>query len=739
MKKEKIIKFIVIISILTFFLILFLNSIYYNKIFPEFFPNERSIQSFPNDFLIQQSMGGFSVLNDGSIISTNYDPQIYLIVNSNKSDNILTIEICKLNVKGASAQVFYIKEGEHFSESNSVRFHLQNGKNIINLPYNYISQIRLDLAEIPDVSMMVKYVSLSNFTNISIKYILTFIIIISCFTLIIYYSFFKKKDIENINELIFKINNNHEITAKYFEINTFYWVCVIITAALCYGFTLANSSLGFDCEISIYDNYPWIVGMGEQRWGYYILSFLPVDFFHFSLYWNNFITVIFYIFTATLWVNIFKNNTNGYFNNTAGVIFTCISISLPYLANGFAFMQTNIANSFSNLLIVICANIFFLLNDEYIKRKIIYFLTLILCIFLLMFCISLYEIALPKFLIGIYSIIFLKFILSSKNDKYLLKKLIYYTFLLFIICFISIILWKFIANILQNITGIKSSGRANVYINFNFESISLFLNSVKETIKGLIKNIFYFNDIYTNNLISFARIITFIIIIILTIIRKKYCIFFTGVILLLTSISLEFLSNNYSFPLRNRYYTANFVGFSFALLYLIIDKIEIKYFKIKYIILIIFIFIILNSSLWMNKIFYEQYLVYQYRKDVMQTINDDLIKFSKNKPIGFIGELPIKKQLDYRIYEMTHYNYSNIYPMMRANLSIHAFFACHGNDLYGFSKNNIIGENKPYNFLYNINIKDYINMKSYPEEGYIFEDDDYIIIKLGEINRNLLN
>jgi len=741
--KKKLIYFIITIIISSGILFFIFHAAFFGSFIPRYFQLEKSIQHFHKEDLFHE-IYGFNILNNGTIISESYDPQIYLPINSKIPGDILTINISNLNPSSTSAQIFYIREGEYFNESDSIRFILKNGNNVLHFPYSGITQLRLDLAEEPDVSMIVNEVILSNYIKISGKFLFTFFLFLLIIILCSYIYFFKREKLYVLLDRakVYFIDKNTSEYLKpkyfldYFKLGNPYWISVVITAILCYGFTLTNHSIGMDTELLIFKDYPSADLLRQGRWGFFLLSLLPIDIFQFVNFWSNFITLILFIISSTLCINLYKRYSNGYFSNTAGIIFSCMSISLPYIATRFFYIGGNIPNGISHILILICAYLTLGFDHENKKTILNKIISLLICILVLTFCISLYEHSLSKYLILLYSFIFLLFITSNNNNFDKMKILISRTLITIFICGISIILWRVIGKGVQNITGLEPYGYVlDSYMKYDFNSISAFINSIKYSFINLITNIFSFNNIYSNNLIITSRIIILISVLFFTIIKRQASVFLAGILLLLSSISLEIVSNNYDLLSRIKYYTANFVAFSFALLYILFNKITIKTFKIKSIISVIIILIILNSSLWMNKIFYEHYSAYQYRLGVMRSISNDLLKYDQYKPVGFIGELPVKKILDTSIYDITHLNYSNLFPMLRANLSIYAFFANHGYRLYGFDSNKFMGVSMPYGFLSKLEIEDFNSMPSYPNDGYILETDEYIIVKIGSLNK----
>lgn len=109
---------------------------------------------------LYEELKDFELLENRVIRSTSGDPWIIVNTDSDVAGDMLIIRIRNLSVDETSAQVFFVPPGEPFSEENSIRFTLKNGDNTLRLPDSGNAHFRLDLAESPDISMVVSEVTL---------------------------------------------------------------------------------------------------------------------------------------------------------------------------------------------------------------------------------------------------------------------------------------------------------------------------------------------------------------------------------------------------------------------------------------------------------------------------------------------------------------------------------------------------------------------------------------------------
>ena len=155
---------------------------------------DRVSQSFSEDYELFHTTHGFHVFGDGVVESYNDDPWFVVRVDPSVASNLLHIYISDLRHEGEAiestlAEIFYAREGEHFHWNRMVLFELENGVNVVELPYDNYVMLRLDLAVIPYVSMRVEGVMFANFHELSVGFFVSWtvvsVLIMLCITLFV--------------------------------------------------------------------------------------------------------------------------------------------------------------------------------------------------------------------------------------------------------------------------------------------------------------------------------------------------------------------------------------------------------------------------------------------------------------------------------------------------------------------------------------------------------------------------
>ena len=158
---------------------------------------DRVSQHFSQD-IVYQRMHDFE-LDGNTILSVSDDPMIYLDTVPEQTGRLLKIDISGLSEDPTSAQIFFSFEGDHyFNESNSVRFFLENGLNIVLLPYSGYDRLRLDLAEAPYIYMVVNEVTSANYILLPASFWTLLSIIILAFASVLYFLFFRRSLISRL-------------------------------------------------------------------------------------------------------------------------------------------------------------------------------------------------------------------------------------------------------------------------------------------------------------------------------------------------------------------------------------------------------------------------------------------------------------------------------------------------------------------------------------------------------------
>jgi len=164
------------------------------------------------------------------------------------------------------------------------------------------------------------------------------------------------------------------------------------------------------------------------------------------------------------------------------------------------------------------------------------------------------------------------------------------------------------------------------------------------------------------------------------------------------------------------------IAFTLALLYMVLSNISYRKLRIKYIMIFFVVWTVLFQSRAINEIFYLDFQRYQRDVMIMNTIIHDL-GLEHDKPIVFVGfienPLPEREAAGISIFDFARRNMP-IWELF--DVQHYEFFVAHNFPLVRPQASDIDLEELQ------IKISD---MPSWPEEGYILEHDNFIIVKLG--------
>jgi len=700
----------------------FLLAFYYTNSLSGFRIRGRQSQHFSQE-MVYSHLHDFAL--DGNVItSTSWDPHALVSTNVNYSGSILTIDVRGLSVSPTSAQIFFSYDGIWFTEADSVRFFLRNGFNVIFLPGQGYDYLRLDLVEAANISMVVNEVILANHIILPTRFWVIWFYLCIASVILLFFIFFKLEKVKQIRDkcgaiVEDKILDNYEphgysqVTGftGLFKQSSFYWICVIITAILCYGFALTHHTIGLDT--ALLRTPDGFLLLGTWRWGRELFK-LIFDTYYLLPFWRNFIALILIITGLTLFCGLFKKYSHNKFDDKAATIFTCVAISFPWIAHLFVFMLATIEIG----LIILCAGISLYLSSKWVfeKKSILYAFP---CPLLLGFALDFYELVILMFLIGAFLLVLTKTIFSKEDSNIRHFSVMAVKFSL--ITPLSIVVWRF--------------GRVFVE---GFDRLSHLDNYVRHdtsNVIGLLWSVFRFCVHFVYNfilspplgrgfviiLVWASSILLLVIGLLFAIIVKKSTLFWASLATIVSAYGVHLITGNI-FPIyRTILHLFILVAFVFALIYMIFKNIEFKGIKFKYIITILMIGVVLLQSRSMNQVFYLDHLRYQQDIAMMNTIIHDLGGRVPNKPVLFVGIIPDTPPNIGLVGISMFHIIGQISPHHELfDLQVHNFFRHHGFPIRhpGQIDTNIL--------RYRI-----ADMPSWPNEGYIREFDDYIIIRLG--------
>jgi|GEM_PF-3059577 len=490
--------------------------------------------------------------------------------------------------------------------------------------------------------------------------------------------------------------------------NKMYWICLITTTIIAYGFKLANYSVHF--EDLLYEHYKLDGGLIKMgRWGnIFFKDVINIPF------WRTGIAMLLMIIGITILSGLLRKYTNGSLDEKAIIIFACITISFPAISTYFAIMCT----SFEMGMIFFMSSLSLYFSYKWIieKEKWLYGIIGAVC---LGYAISFFEYAILIFLTFSFSLLLAREI-ALHPLKMKIKELTYCLLKLMLIVIFALVFWKLVGAIVQIANGFDVSGYVDDSIGGGYDRTGIFAFISSFTIFifrfpfAYLRELFINKDSILEYITLYNSVCALLIVsigVIYSIKRKNITIVIFGVLTIVSAFGIHFIMA--SVDTANRYLISMsiFIAFTFMLLYSLINE------RLRIILIIASIWTVFIQTKEMNMIFEMDYRRYQKDIFIMESILHDLGGREKIKPLVFSGkvhnELYIKNV-------NSHAPIFNWEPFVTE-----LFFNYHGNQIRLASVDDRF-------------IDEIINMNSWPNDGYIKEYNDFIVVKLGDEPRNLL-
>jgi len=517
------------------------------------------------------------------------------------------------------------------------------------------------------------------------------------------------------------INNYSANLAAFLKRDSIYWLCVICTALLSYGFTLTNATIGVDDEILRH----YIDGHGllmQGRWGQTVLTRI-VDTQFFLPFWRKFLGLITHVFALTFLTGLFNKYSRGRFDDTTATIFTCVALSFPLLAEVFVFKMTVIEVGLSLFLVALSV---YLASRWVMDNK--HFGYAFLSIVLLGFTLGMSDNTVLRYFSIAMSLLLLDALFSDNNKRKLLQMFIdIIKFLLIFMC--ALLLSNFFASMLQAYFDVTYVSQRSTHISYNFGSIADFAYSFVNFARQFVRVRVLFPG--THDLVSFLKWFSTVSIIVIctccAFILRRLNIFFAGVATAASAYIMLIILGDATPMLRIMSTFSTTIAFSIGLIYIVFNNIVIaKYVKAKQLIIVAVVLLVLTQSRDMNHTFFLDYQRYQRDVMVMHSIINDLGGRQRTKPIVFVGLLTHgfpDRNPNIHVIGITLFNWDR-WSNELCSFRLNRFFAMHGfpfQSAYGLDSDVIA-----------LQVAD---MPSWPAYGYIREFEYYIIVMLGNSPR----
>lgn len=408
------------------------------------------------------------------------------------------------------------------------------------------------------------------------------------------------------------------------DINLF--IFSLLSAILCYGFTLTNFSLSIDNEQVFHKNHSMEMG----RWGTNLIRSRIFD--GIIPYYTLFLSLVFLALTAVLLSRIFN------FKNIYSYLFCALFLSFPQMAYQMVFtMQADAVaiGFFSSSVSIIFLN--WGLNNlmlQPIKSYLAFLLSSVLIVFI---------IAIYQALIFLPIIIFaISLFLNTFKEDYSLKNDFKNIVIFIVTIFVAVVLYYLSVKLFCPPMG--DIGHLDSYTNSNQNSN--FLDRFIDFYNLLVDN-FRGDFYYGNKPFLFASIVGLMHIGIYIYQKKHFFIRFVLIIaLFILTFSISFFITNGAHP--PRLYVASNIVFAFIIVHFITS---IKYQNVG---LIITCFLFLTNVYFITLLFLSNHKICQHDQQIARKIDGIIYSkyptFNSNTDyVYFYGSLPDSEHERFRL------------------------------------------------------------------------------------------
>ena len=529
------------------------------------------------------------------------------------------------------------------------------------------------------------------------------------------------------NEFLDFINNNR-----------WFWIAIMITVLLAYGFTLTNYSVSVDDE-SMY-KYCHRGLLAQGRFG--IMFFQSIfDNCEFIPFWVDAIGLIVLITAIVFWSMFYIRMSHGKLEKKFTIIFACLCISFPVIAYLFIFMggaySIGLVLLFTAFALILVASWLYDGINASGLHSVTTIYKLIAAIFFLAISIGLLEWTTSLFLTGIFSGLLLEYVCADTEKRISLKTFLLTVLKVVVVLASAIVLNGMLTFLYQKVNGIVPSGYTSNYISWKGGTV---LYEFSRFVAALSAK--FFRDFYQGKgvdlwLVIFNYAITIYISIAtyLSFKTKNIVSLIIVICIIGSAFSLNIVTGNASLDPRIYVHLAIPTAFSFMLLaymfwgeYRVLEKLDQGDFWFlhsgaKVVVIISVILIVLYQTKELSRLFYFEYLRYEADVRTAYKIIDEIEEQegSLNKPVIFIGSFSSSANVKfgYIIYEHDRWNLPDT---MKSQGRIIGFIRQLGYDMSPVQSQSDIDRA----------LTEAQKMPSYPKKGSIKVFDNFVAIKFGE-------
>lgn len=512
-----------------------------------------------------------------------------------------------------------------------------------------------------------------------------------------------------------------------------YWLSLLATVLLSYGFLLTQVSVGIDDEA--YGNYYGGDSLAAQgRVGYILVRFFA-DIYEFTPVWRELLGILIFVGVVSIFIRLFQEHSSGRFQTTASTILVLLTLSYPLLSERFLFSECVFSTPLQWLL---CAGgIICLLaaHRETGSRRIPWLLGALAAIGGAM----LFEKTVAAACATMAIQVALVTQLNEESPYYRQgKKLMQLAGMLAGTFVGGVLISAGGTAALRALVGQTNSGYVDRYVKYDFSSPLMSLAWCLKTVaERIVSGAVSGNEAFRTFLI--VIVLFFAVGMVCAVRRRHFWLGLCVVCYTLMPFAPYLITANPDLPYRILDYWALWIGFAAAAVFVLLTQ-NMKRPRAreiaKYAALALCGLCMIRQSYAMTRVFYTDYRKYQQDVSTMQQIVYDLhsvVGAERDKPVLFIGCMP-----ESEFVKTDEVAGSSIFRWGRQwsesdelqSNRIYDFFELHGYTLQRPEGIELSGEE--YREFQNTARIRAAQLSDWPEEGYIREYPEYVLVRLGQ-------
>lgn len=191
---------------------------------------------------------------------------------------------------------------------------------------------------------------------------------------------------------------------KFAKVQKSIIVFTALTIVLSYGFYATHYSIHIDQLVTEYYNGTALIGAG--RWATPVIHWLT-NWMNFAPFWHTMIMGVLLLAGAVCWSFLFKKASNDHLSDFSLIAFSVIFVSYPVIEAQITYPILNIVLSYSLVAVSLI-----LQSDSFLSIK-----KLLVSLALLVISVDMYESFAAVYLVGLFSVIIIKFLYDEGFSK----------------------------------------------------------------------------------------------------------------------------------------------------------------------------------------------------------------------------------------------------------------------------------------------------------------------------------